>query len=372
METIYMPNYLTGPQIKTFIDALNKAFNLPKFDLMLLGRLDKDRNNYNVVGPDFETIILDVVKGANMEGWVMDLLTAARASRPNSADLMLFEESLQLGVIPQQLKNNLERIVNERHFFVNPMKFRETLGQIESWICAIEIPGGGGTGTLIATDLVLTNYHVVAPILNGQVSPANVRCRFDYKASLDGSIVNAGQAVKLADNWDLKYTPYSQADLVPNGSGWGRDELDFALIRLAEKIGDQPIGLLAEMGAPARGWLSLLSNPPDVKQDDVLFIMQHPQDINQSFPLKLQPMQLAIGKVLGFVGNGLRLRHDTLTLPGSSGSPCFDANLNLVALHHAGEPNSRLDFKGSYNQAIPFVEIVRYLQENDVDVFNIH
>jgi hypothetical protein len=58
-------------------------------------------------------------------------------------------------------------------------------------------------------------------------------------------------------------------------------------------------------------------------------------------------------------GNGTRLRYDTNTEGGSSGSPCLDAKLNLVALHHGGDPDTgRL---AQYNQGIPIDRIVSHL-----------
>ena len=46
--------------------------------------------------------------------------------------------------------------------------------------------------------------------------------------------------------------------------------------------------------------------------------------------------------VLRVNGNGTRVHYRTNTMPGSSGSPVLNRNLDLVALHHAGEPE--LDF----------------------------
>ncbi len=56
-----------------------------------------------------------------------------------------------------------------------------------------------------------------------------------------------------------------------------------------------------------------------------------------------------------------RLRHKTATLPGSSGAPCFNANLDLVALHHAGDPAETPGRPAEYNQAIPIGAIIALL-----------
>lgn len=353
--------YLSGQQIKVLVEALSKAYAPNRFDQLLLGRLGRHRHNISME-PDYITILYSVVDQANKEGWILSLLDSARASNPNNSDLLAFEEALDRGAIPAAAKIQLEKIVNERSTFKNVMAFREKLGNLESWICAFEIPGSGGTGVLVGSDLVLTNYHVIEPVLSGQVSHAEVSCRFDYKALPDGSAVNPGRAVSLAEPWDVLHSCYSAADTQVIGGQWGSGELDFALVRLAEQAGEQPIGDNPEPQASSRGWLHLPGAPSVLVADDVVLILQHPQDL-AAVGVHLQPMQLALGTVMGFVGNGLRVRHNALTLPGSSGSPIFNANLEITALHHAGEPNNRLDYTGEYNQGIPLGEIVRLIEE---------
>jgi V8-like Glu-specific endopeptidase len=53
-------------------------------------------------------------------------------------------------------------------------------------------------------------------------------------------------------------------------------------------------------------------------------------------------------------------------MPGSSGSPCFNANLELVALHHAGDPTVPWE-QPEWNQAIPVQNIVADLIAQGVD-----
>ena len=72
-----------------------------------------------------------------------------------------------------------------------------------------------------------------------------------------------------------------------------------------------------------------------------MFLLQHP---------KGEPLQLTVGTVTGFNSAGTRVRYDANSKDGSSGSPCFDADLQLVALHHAHDPDS----PPKWNQAIPF------------------
>lgn len=90
------------------------------------------------------------------------------------------------------------------------------------------------------------------------------------------------------------------------------------------------MGQNPEPGAPRRGRLDLPSTVHVFKPHSPPVIVQHPQ----GFPVKPAPDTDA---VIGLNGNGTRVTYRTNTEPGSSGSPCFDINLNPAALHHAGE-----------------------------------
>jgi hypothetical protein len=70
-------------------------------------------------------------------------------------------------------------------------------------------------------------------------------------------------------------------------------------------------------------------------------------------------MQVALDSegMLGPNGNGTRVRYTTTTQRGSSGSPCFSADWELIALHHAGDPNYPIKGKGAFNQGIPMSAI---------------
>jgi V8-like Glu-specific endopeptidase len=65
--------------------------------------------------------------------------------------------------------------------------------------------------------------------------------------------------------------------------------------------------------------------------------------------------------ILGENDNGTRLRYRTNTEHGSSGSPCFDCDWNLVALHHYGDPAYHKN--PEFNQGIP-IRAIRQLLES--------
>jgi len=80
-------------------------------------------------------------------------------------------------------------------------------------------------------------------------------------------------------------------------------------------------------GNPNEKWGALSLSQADPKKGDWLNIIQHPQG---------GPKQIALyDNPIVFVDED-RVQYLTDTLPGSSGSPCFDSEWNVVALHHSG------------------------------------
>ncbi|MGG6242149.1 trypsin-like serine peptidase [Nodosilinea sp. AN01ver1] len=170
-------------------------------------------------------------------------------------------------------------------------------------ICRIEIPTPSGlcygTGFLVRPSLVLTSYHVIADSDSNDVhaNAQKATLCFDY---ITGS---KGQEFKLdAEQPVLEKSPI--------------DLLDYALLKVEDRIKDfdQATTVPYELSPP-------------VKKTG-LHILQHPE-----------------GKVLqlGFSENGItgvyqdkhRIQYVTRTLGGSSGSPCFNDDWKVVALHRA-------------------------------------
>lgn len=177
-------------------------------------------------------------------------------------------------------------------------------------VCRIEIGGGQkGTGVLVGRDLVLTNYHVMGGNLGAprgaleENVPATV-LRF-------GAFTNAqtpaetGQTVKL-------HSDKAIVDADP--------KFDFVLMRTGHEI---------DSAADVRPFSDLGPMP---MQEDALYMLQHP---------KGGPMKLALSS------NGVTwvdapagvIQYLTKADFGSSGSPCFNADWKLIALHHAGSKN---------------------------------
>ena len=101
-------------------------------------------------------------------------------------------------------------------------------------------------------------------------------------------------------------------------------------------------------GSRSRGYLTAPVPPATVAAKQPIVIVQHPNG---------EPLKLAIDTeaVIEVMDN--RVRYRTNTEPGSSGSPVFDGRLQLVALHHAGDPDYSELHLADYNQGIPITKV---------------
>jgi endonuclease G, mitochondrial len=175
-------------------------------------------------------------------------------------------------------------------------------------VCRVETTSGPlGTGFLVAPDLVLTNYHVLMLATDEADEPetkaVNLRFRFGYLE--EGGHIQPGQAVLPAN--DQKIVVAASVNT----------EYDFALLRVKEPLG----GRLGYLPIEAR----------ELVPDEEVFILQHPAGWE---------MQFMGGKVAKF--DSRRVRYTINTLGGTSGSPVFDREWRLVALHcGSGETANR-------------------------------
>lgn len=280
------------------------------------------------------------------------LIRLLQVNKPDHPKIKNLVGDLRLLAVDGDAKlvgSSLERTVNERAGYANIASWQETLGRHQRRICRIEdsrvLGSALGTGFLVHHDLVLTNFHVVDKYVQGARDTTELKCRFDYAEESTG--VKPGVLKGLAGpNWLVDYSPFSVHDPGDQGGTPQETELDYALIRLDQPAGDDEWS----GGAATRGWIPLATAAPLPEQDDIIFIMQHP---------KGQPLKMAVGAVLKRNDNNTRFRYNANTDPGSSGSPCFNVRLDLVGIHHGGDPDSGQ--LARYNQGIPSERILRFL-----------
>ncbi len=179
-------------------------------------------------------------------------------------------------------------------------------------VCRVEA-SEWGTGFLVAPDLVLTNYHVVAGVIDGQWPLNQVQVRFGFKRV--GNVVENGVAYDMAPAW--------LADSNPNQPG----SLDYALLRLNQPASTELVN------GQERGYLQ--PTPHRFQAGEDLYIIQHPRFKQRGQPTEPLKVVLAPNSVDGENADRTRVTYATNTEEGSSGSPCFTRNWELVGLHHA-------------------------------------
>lgn len=233
-----------------------------------------------------------------------------------------------------------------------------------NWVCAIEDGCGKfGTGILVGADLVLTNYHVLEQLYAKPENYGLARCRFNYRQNLLFGELSEGRSVGLAANWseNLPKSRYSDKDTSGEETGFEADFLDYAIVRLAEPVGDQCVEDPTDAEAPQRSWLTIPDALGLPAPNSQIWIWQHPAGPDNK---TAQPLKRSLGKVLKLLDTDLRLRHDATTFGGSSGGACFDLEYNFIALHQSGQ-KAEPGKPAAWNQAIPVVAIARHMRLNN-------
>jgi hypothetical protein len=358
--------------------ALTDGYNKRELGQMLRTRLDIVLEDIVADGP-MRNMASDLLGYAERRGLVVDLIREAYRFNPRNSKLqavyqkygLATDVSLQRVGVPllagprPATDGGFEAKVKEHLGFLEVVQWREQLVKLEGRVCRVELndgSGGMGTGFLVGPDALLTNYHVLEAVIRDPSRAGGVRFRFDYKRLADGSTTDGVLAALRPggkDDWLLDHGPYTPAEAKgePDAALPTVEELDFALVRLSEPVGQRPLTPKG-VGGPSRGWVRVPESAPAVSPKMPIFILQHPQ----KGPLKLA---LDTEGVLGVNANGTRVRYATTTEGGSSGSPCFDMNWTLIALHHYGDP--AVQHAPEYNQGIPIGAIRDRLRANGKD-----
>jgi V8-like Glu-specific endopeptidase len=350
---------LKPKQIERLIDALSSAFDPFTLNILVATRVDpRGLAQFTSLLHKLPVQAYELIQSAEAQGFTLDLIEAAREVRPKNNELLALADEVKLtplSRIPD--RGGMERVVRAKNAFKDLFLFRTRLTEIEFEVCRVEVPAThvngdkgemGGTGFLVAADVVMTNHHVIETLIHsadGWTSePGDVKFRFDYK-KIGAKVVNEGVVYTLADTWLIDSSPF--------------EELDYALVRLDRKAGDEIVGgWPGTTKAPKRGWMTIKKTGYTFPPGSELLIVQHPRG---------DPLSIAsdTDSIIEMNAQTKRVRYRTNTEPGSSGSPCFNASLELVALHHAGDPAYG---QAKFNAGIPIDVIAAQLEERKIDL----
>ena len=208
--------------------------------------------------------------------------------------------------------NVLERIIGRNDLM--SITFLDLAVKVARTVARVQIRNGAGqlagygTGFLIGPRVLITNNHVLGSIPEARAS----QVEFNYQDALNS--VAAGSVVFPLDPDSLFITD---------------PLLDYTLVAME-------VPANAADASPF-GYNRLLEQEGKVLVGEYLNIVQHPNG---------EPKQIALRENQLIDVLPQFLHYHTDTAPGSSGSPVFNDQWEVVALHHSGVP--RTDAQGRY------------------------
>ncbi|MEI9425921.1 serine protease [Mesorhizobium sp. Cs1299R1N1] len=250
--------------------------------------------------------------------------------------------------VPFPAMAGLQKIPNQENLALGDTQSRRL--RTRACVCRLEYPNGQpiGTGFLVGPNLLLTCYHV----LKGVQDLAGVVLRFDYRMNELLQVETTREYGLSNDQTRLSFSDVDPNDEKPDSLlDTDRNNLDYRLLRIEGNPAYDQIAGTVERPL-LRGWID---PPPDnykVEIGEPLDILHHP------FGATLTESNVR-HSVFHITSGPGRIRHRTPTLPGSSGSPCFDVNMQWVAMHQRGEDRE----KGFlWNSAIPATAICAHIK----------
>lgn len=336
--------------------ALREAIQSAYLSLDSLGLFVDEELNQNlaVVGGNgsLDKVIFNLIGWAIAKGYIDDLILALQKDTQNRSDIQQFCARI---LQQRMVLNPSERLTDELSLELEPSTwgldvrseelelflpkqstFEADVGKLSQGlelanaVCKVTFtnrpPAESGTGVLIAPELVLTNYHVLSLHEGANLNEMARTAQFEF-----GYVSPPfGEATRTQIMLAAENDPIVSASPI--------NELDYALIRLSknEDFSIKPVPLNATAPLTERSPLNIL---------------QHPEGIELKVSLSNN------GVVKTDQQRGLVL-YVNPTKRGSSGSPCFDNDWKLVALHHK---NMQTSF-GSIREGILFSAIHRHIK----------
>jgi endonuclease G, mitochondrial len=193
-----------------------------------------------------------------------------------------------------------ERIIGSSDLFdINYLELAIAVGRA---VARIEIGDARATGFLVGPGVLMTNHHVIEDEMDGRRAVA----QFDYQDNASGELL-------VRQDYRLNPDKFFFTD----------DVLDFTVIGVE--------GVSARSRAlTAYPWVRLIAELGKAEKGDDVNIIQHPRG-------GLKQIAFRRNEVIEIPeGQKDFLYYTTDTEPGSSGSPCFNDQWELIALHHSG------------------------------------
>ena len=178
--------------------------------------------------------------------------------------------------------------------------------EVAQSVCRIHTPAGKASGFMIGPSMLMTNHHVIP---DGATASKSI-AEFNYQADFGGK---PSRAVR----YPLDKSGFKTSE-----------DLDYTIVQVQDMSG----------GPSIDSWGTLVLNPhADPVPGEHVVIIQHP---NGGF----KQIVLTANQVVQLAGS--RLYYTTDTMPGSSGSPVFNDQWHVIAIHRAGGGELKVNAHG--------------------------
>lgn len=222
-----------------------------------------------------------------------------------------------------------EKIIGEdtlRHIYILEMALDAAKAVVHIKVPKLDGRTEAGTGFMIASDLLMTNNHVIA----NQEEAEKAEYIFNYQLDKNG-----------------QESPIITVNALSNGKFYTNSELDYTVVTLKN--------------VPDFGNHLKLKNK-QVQKDARVGIIQHPGGNVKKISIQNNFVAFANTEVV---------QYTTSTLPGSSGSPVFDDDFQVVAIHHSGgmltEPSTQRKYLR--NAGTSMIAVLKDLQTNALEIY---
>lgn len=229
----------------------------------------------------------------------------------------------------------IERIIGKSDLF--PISYLQTGLNVSKSVCRILIRNnrgsviGMGTGFLIAPQILMTNNHVIE---NAELA-MNCVAEFNYQ-----------------NDENFMPCPVYTYRLDPKKLFITDENLDFTIVA----VKDNPN---IDKSLQDFGYISLIPEEGKILEGEYVSIIQHPKGNQKSVTLRENKVNSIFDNFIHYL---------TDTEPGSSGSPVFNDQWIVVALHHSGVPNP--DKKGDWiaNEGVRISSIANFVSKQYMDM----
>ena len=195
-----------------------------------------------------------------------------------------------------------ERIIGSND--IRDINYLELAVAVARGVCRIRLSTAYGSGVLVGSRLLMTNHHV----LRTADDALDAVAQFDYQENAFGEPL-----------------PVHAYRFDPGLFFFTDVELDITVVAVAElSAKGRPIGHYP--------WIKLIPRLGKAERGDPVNIIQHPRGGLKQVALRNNQVIVIPDGKTNF------LYYTTDTEPGSSGSPCFNDQWELIALHHSGVP----------------------------------